>query len=296
MKKKTVMLLICAILIGMCGCKAEKLEKYQSVVISTANDGTGISVDRNYWDGVFVKKDSLQGVSRTIQCNNNQYSGTYMWSITDKLESYVTDIYVTEDRVRFGLHERTGEVVLINLMTKDFFDTEPYLDDVKNPEENALEYAKTIAKTYVTSIDEYEILVDEPSVYYKERDGQTYKISYHMITFAKKIGGFFTSDYISVKISSKGNLASISMGDIGAFDKFNIEIDEDLLQTSVLTKVSDACKKAKYDAMDPEVNDQKLAVTPDGQVCVYSEASVTISVTEEKEVVTGLSILTVIED
>ena len=162
-------------------------EKYSSVIIDSVNNGYGVGIEADYWTGLSFKKKNMKDKSCSVFGNN--YSGEYLWSITDKMNPYTTDIYENDDSIQFGFRDDTGDLVLVNLMDDDFFETQPYMPDVPEPYESAIVLATEIAGEYVDDISEYTRIIEEPRTRYKERDGKTYEITYYVITFAKKVNG-----------------------------------------------------------------------------------------------------------
>ena len=267
-------------------------EKYSSVIIDSVNNGYGVGIEADYWTGLSFKKKNMKDKSCSVFGNN--YSGEYLWSITDKMNPYTTDIYENDDSIQFGFRDDTGDLVLVNLMDDDFFETQPYMPDVPEPYESAIVLATEIAGEYVDDISEYTRIIEEPRTRYKERDGKTYEITYYVITFAKKVEGYLSTDYISVKVTSKGTLASIIMGDINAFEDIEFDFDLDAVTQSISDKVEATYKNSRFSSDKAIIEDQKMVITPNGEVCIYS--SIFIDGTDENgyEIKTGMFILTVI--
>lgn len=286
--------LVCIICITSVGCVSEKIHEYESIVVTAANDGIEIEAESDFWTGVYFEKTNMEGQSCTVE--NISYSGEYKQSIVDTLNSYTTDIYCDENYVEFGLRSDTKQLVFINLMNKHFFDNEPYLDEIENPQNNAILLAREIAEKYVSDIDAYTRIVEEPVTRYKEKDGQTYEISYYVVTFAKKIQDYYTSDYISIKITSKGNLATIMMGDIGAFDDLSVDVDQKTLNQSIDAKVTKVYQETGYELISFELEDQKIVLDPNGNICMYSMLAVHLDANETRTFKTGIVILTAIDE
>lgn len=230
--------------------------------------------------------------NKTCFVFGNSYYGSYSKSIIDKMNSYTTDIYVDNNNIEFGLRSDTGELAYINLMNSDFFDTQPYLPEVNDPNDTAISLSTEIARDYVDNIGDYTQIFDEPVTKYKERDGKTYQITYYVVTFAKKINGYFSSDFIAVKVTSKGTLASIMIGDIGAFDNTTLSFDTATMNQSISNKIESVYKKSKLEVKESNVDDQKIVLTPNGDICMYS--SIVIDGVDDSniETRTGVRILT----
>lgn len=296
--KWKVMLMALSVVLMLClvGCRAEsgaEFEMYQSVVSDVTDNLAGVEAEVASASGYFQKSE-MEAVTKTIEFRGEQYCGRYEKSSKDWLNSYTTDIFCDETGIEFGLRADTGAIVSVNLMNKQFFETEPYLNELNDPETALPLLAKEIAGDYVQGIDDYEMTAEEPTVRYKEKDGKSYRISYHVFVFTREIQGFATSDMVYVKMTSKGNLASIVLGDTGVFSGITLDFDGDLASTSMNQKVADAYQKASYNILDSSVEKQYLAVTPDGKVCLFTQVIVKIEDTSGNDVDTGIVIQTVV--
>jgi hypothetical protein len=106
-----------------------------------------------------------------------------------------------------------------------------------------------------------------------------------------------TSDYLAVKVTSKGNVASIIMGDVGAFDNCNINVDNKKLEQSINEKVYSSYKiyQDSFILEKATIDDQKLCITPEGDICIYSQVSIDGTYNEsQKAKKSGAAILTVV--
>ena len=241
---------------------------YESVVEGYANSGIGITQEHNVWTGLYFVKPNMPEKSCVVE--GKEYIGQYQESIVDKLNSYTTDIYKDENQINFGLRSDTQELVLFNRMNRTFFDTEPFLPDIDHPAEYAQSYATELAKTYIDDIDNYEMSIRDPVVRQEEKDGQTHEITYYWTTFARKINGYYTSDYITVRTTSKGHMASMIMGDINAFANIEFDIDRNSLEESITNKIQNVYKDTGFVANETHFSSQKIVITPSGDICMYS--------------------------
>ena len=108
------------------------------------------------------------------------------------------------------------------------------------------------------------------------KDGKKYEITYYNVMFSRKINGINTSDYISIKITSKGHLASLIMGDINAFKDVISPYNASLVDASITDTVKNTYSKLQYQMYDVEVESQILAITPAGKLVLYSQLGVDI--------------------
>lgn len=292
MKKYTLLILSLLLTFSFAGCDTKKYELYMSFISDSVNDEYSVDSEIDYWTGMYFEKENME--DKTCLVFGDSYTGSYSKSIVDKMNSYTTDIYVGNDNIEFGLRSDTEELVYINLMNSDFFDTQPYLPEIDNPNDTAISLSTEIASHYVDDIEDYTQISDEPVTRYKERDGQTYQITYYIVTFAKKINGYFSSDYISVKVTSKGTLASIMIGDIGAFDNTTLDFDTTIMNQSISNKIESSYKRSKLVVKKSNVDDQKIVLTPNGDICMYSSIVIDGVDDSNVETQTGVSILTIL--
>lgn len=294
MKTNKYLLLVISVITAvytLFGCNSGKHQQYESVICDTANDSTNIEVECNYWTGVYFIKDHMPSASCEVM--GIVYSGDYKQSIVDKLNSYTTNIYMDANRIEFGIRDDTGELVFINFMNAQFFDTEPFLNDIENAQEMSLSLSRQVASNYVNDLNEYEQIIENPITRYKEKDGANYEITYFITTFARKIDQYYTSDYISIKVTSKGNIASIMIGDLNAFSNIKeISFDASTAEQSVKNKISTVYTKAGYSIVQTEVADRKMARTPNGEICIYSIVELTVDDCQEEYMKTAVGVLT----
>ena len=78
------------------------------------------------------------------------------------MNTYVTHYYECDNGMEFGIRSDDGKVVFMSLTNKDFYDTEPYIEDVENCKEYCLRYARETAISFIGSIDGYELIEEEP--------------------------------------------------------------------------------------------------------------------------------------
>ena len=292
MNKYIIFIILLSVAVFFSGCNSNEREIYESIIADSVNDEHSVSPEVEYWNGMYFDKGDMTDQSCVVL--DNLYHGAYAKSIIDNQDSYTTDIYRTEDGVEFGLRSDTGELAYINLMNNEFFDTQPFLPDISDPLDSAIAFSTEIADEYVDNISDYTMIVEEPRISYKEKDGKNYEITYYVITFAKKINGYFSSDYISVKVTSKGALASIKMGDINAFEDVEVDFETSKIDQSISNKVRSVYEKDGLKIKQTYLRDQKIVLTPNGEIAMDSFVGVDI-IDSDGEYSTGVSILTVLK-
>lgn len=276
-------------------CGSEKntitlLEEYESYVTDVANDGvlSGDIVTSTEWQTEIIVKENMKDCEVTIF--GKDYVGVYQETRGGHI-SYMIDYYQDVLGREFNFRSDTGELMGFNLITPQFYKTEYYLDDVKEPQKYAEELAKKTARTYVDDIDKYE-MVTTSSTLDKERDGKNYSMTTYTVYFNKKISGFESGDSIAIRITSKGNLISMSLGDNGIFSGADFEIDKEALDKSIDLAVTNAYENSSYQLVGFDCGSQKIFVSPDGDVCIRTDVSARVRTKVGGEFATGIMITT----
>ena len=299
MKKICIVLALTLTLLSMTSCSkpndnnpaSENEEKYNSLVCDMYNDGIIERAEVDFWDGTSSTKDNIG--NKNCRVLDNIYVGKYDYSRTNRLMSYTTDMYYDyEKHIMFGLNDATGELVSINLLNEEF-----YYAEVELPEllyEDILSLATKIASVYVEDISEYTRTVEEKR-YETHLDGEACQHLHYLIKFTRYLNGFPTSDYISLRISSKGSLGTLSLGDINAFKNVNLDIDLKKISESISNKITSTYTNRNFTVNEYNIERQELAVTPDGKVCVYSGVMITGNTHLDEDTYTGIGIITMLE-
>ena len=189
--KKTNRLIILFLIISISfivGCSHNARDTYTTLIESTSNDGIVKNSEADFWPGEYFQRNC----AKEFTCEALGYSlkGEYDRSIIDKYNSYTTNFYVCEDGIEFGIRNSDSKIVFINLMNKEFFDTQPYLEDLENSEEYCRSYASVIASNFTNNLSTYKQIEYEPKTQIKEKDGKTYSITYYFFTFYKDIDSY----------------------------------------------------------------------------------------------------------
>ena len=274
------------------GCSNNARDTYTTLIESTSNDGIVKNSEADFWPGEYFQRNC----AKEFTCDALGYSlkGEYDRSIIDKYNSYTTNFYVCEDGIEFGIRDSDSKIVFINLMNKEFFDTQPYLDDIENSEEYCRSYASVIASNFINNLSTYKQIEDEPKTQIKEKDGKTYSITYYFFTFYKDIAGYNSSDYISVKMTSKGSLASVIIGDTNVFEGKSFTIDEEVLQQRVNDKIVNVYHNTGYTIVDHTICDQKIVKAPDGHFYIISDVAIQLVDNDNNQVKTLLGLLSTV--
>ncbi len=264
---------------------------YESYVNGATNSIYSVKHETNYWSSTYwSKKDNME--SKSVDVLGTKYSAPYHESRIDYLNSFTTDHYYGSN-VRFGMRSDTGELVYIIFTNSDYLAIEKKLEDKFLTYESVIPFATEIASNFVDNISEYTIYKEEPRVY----DG----VTDYIINFIKVINGFYSSDYISIKVTSKGELMSIFMGDIGAFDDLKINIDKTAVEKNITEKLMKVYTRDNYENKDYSLEykehnfeTQRLAITPDGKYCISSIITIWGYNYSGEETDTEISLITII--
>ena len=301
MKKLFCLLLALCTLFCFSACKKEEDTQNTETpykgdlgtyIIGTANGVSGLAENYEYpWsDSTFQNNNAPSAMTATVL--DQTYTGTYKYSLIEKLNSFTTDYYCTENGIYFGVRSDTKQATSLNLMSNTFFDTVPFYDDIENAEKYALAYAADIAKQYI-NIAEYELLPISSTVYENVKNGMACDMLFYNITYAKVINGFKTSDYINVRITSTGHLAAWNLGDLGAFEGYDpatLSIEE--TNASISSALGQVARSGSNSYESHEVSNQKLTKLPSGEIVVYSTITVTCRDVENEQFKQGVAIIT----
>lgn len=294
--KKTNRLIILFLIISISfivGCSNNARDTYTTLIESTSNDGIVKNSEADFWPGEYFQRNC----AKEFTCDALGYSlkGEYDRSIIDKYNSYTTNFYVCEDGIEFGIRNSDSKIVFINLMNKEFFDTQPYLEDLENSEEYCRSYASVIASNFTNNLSTYKQIEYEPKTQIKEKDGKTYSITYYFFTFYKDIAGYNSSDHISVKMTSKGYLASVIIGDTDVFEGKSFTIDKEVLQQKIDEKVLQVYDSTGYIVVDHTICDQKIVKAPDGHFYIISDVAIQLADNDNKQVDTLLGLISILK-
>lgn len=245
-----------------------------------------------FWNGASESSEELEDTQYTITFDGMQYTGTYTYSSIGLNESFVSDRYKTEDGVYFEIRRDTQELVNIEFAVKLYHAGARYKEDVEDPAATALSIATAYAKQYLEDFEAYTITVHDPIVVEKNRDGDAYRYSKHIISFCKKIGEYDTSDILFVTVSSKGDLLFLDVSDLSVLDEFEIIVNSELLNQSVDSKLKEIYANAGYTLVSYSIIKQTVCVTPEGKPCIMTYTETTVKDHSGLEIGTGIDIIT----
>lgn len=265
MKKTLLLILIVSLCFVFTNCEEKQIEKYQSLIVDSSNDNLSVPSEYSVQGTYFIKKN-MPDKSCTFQ--GKTYVGEYWKSIQNKGNSFVTDCYGNPGSVQFGFKEGTDELVWLALFTKNDFEIIPTLENVADPENTALKIATEIAQEFI-DISEYS---QEITKYSSTIDG----MDVYTVYFKRLVCGYDSSDFIAVTVTSKGTLSSFTIGDINAFKDITLGFEPIEIERSLNKKIENTYIKRNIDAKVTGISNQILIRTANGDICMYSEVSITI--------------------
>ncbi len=279
MKKCVALLLSLLLVLACCGCNdSGTKENAVCYLLDQSNSLPGIAKDipvaseSKWWNGISFKSDSAKK-EKTAEFGGKTYTGSYKYSYYDDYNSFETDYYDGGDGLEFGINAANGKLVYINLKTLSFFEEEPLLPEKSGIEDESAKIAKDVASQFA-DISEYELISSDVTPFQPD-DLQKPSMKFYTYTYCKTVNGVNSSAYVTVQVTSKGNIACVVVGDTDAFagnvsQKVkaykNIDVDGIVLDTmDEITKdlESPTCKiEKKY-----------YSVSPDGEVVVVVSAT-----------------------
>ena len=265
-------------------------ESKKSFIIDSSNNAILADVDGNidFWHTIRFQNEAAEK-EYTVEFDGVIYHGCYDYS-TNRNLSYNRNHYITDELYKFILKDGTNELVSITLMNKDYFENVYFRDDVEDSYNYAVNIAKSIAGRYI-NIDEYDMSVQESNKLYKEKDGISYACFFYDVTFTKKYANIDTTDYVLIKVSSKGDFLRLTIGELNAFDDINIDFDIDSINEDITNTIKKEFGKLNYSINSLEIESQRIQLTPDKKLCILSAVSVQYG----EEDSTGVTLLTYLE-
>ena len=298
MKTKFKMIACFVILVSIfgmvTGCQAgSKMGMYESYVIDVSNSDASANVkaDQDPWPDPERIDSTAKNYRQKLQFMGKDYEGELARATAYPLTPETGNVYRTNDGIQFSLGRENGKLKYISFRNNAFYENEPLLEDVQNPEQTAIDIATRLAEEYINTSD-YTRTV-ELDIYHEgtEREIKTYKVN-----FTKYIQGYITRDVIYVTVTSKGNLAALSIGYLGGFDDFALEIDKQKVNDNVIAKVKEEYANTPYTVVDIVIQNQALAETQTGEIGIRSKVKVTLKGASGQTFNAGLSIFTYLCD
>ncbi len=296
-----VFLSVVFILLSACGNLFRESDKksqqgYKCYVCDITNDGIIKDAEKDWWLGLSVSDES---VAKEKKYKYEDFEFLYEYKNSNYLKNSperVDVFYNKENGITVKFYSDSGEFAGIHYNT--LINDEYFLkEDVDKPYENALGMAKRIASTYI-NIDEFVIKeeitnMQSPASESEETD-ESSQFKIYSFEFIKYAGKYATGESVYVNITSKGDLRTLAIKNIGLTDKIKDQkLDEDKLKASVESKLNDLySEKYKYSY---NITKQVFTLSPENQPVIVSDIEVHVESRDGLEYNTGVVLAAVIQ-
>lgn len=282
-----ILTILYILLLGACSLSqgTKKAELYNSYVVDTANDGIIAEVEWEWWLGQRINNKEAAASKKWLD-GEKEIVVQYSYSDYLPFSCLLTDFYNGEECI-LSYCADNGKLVGVhysNLINKDYYQKK----DVEDPYHFAKEKAMNIAAEHI-EIPSYCLDESTQTLTYNDE-----AITLYTFKFIKCVNEYMTSDYFCVQITSKGDLRTMRIGDIGLYNNVDLSaIDKDILEQSIAQKMSELYRtQGKYSY---SVQEQSLAFTPEGETVIVSRIYVNIVLSDRVEYDTLVFIATRIE-
>jgi hypothetical protein len=261
-------------------------EKYPSYVVDMANDGLISDTEKDWWLGIPIVENFAED-TKTAHFNQQKYTVTYRDSIFSGYSHIQINRYCN-DEVILSFASTDGSFKGIHY--QNLFDADYFIKtELPNPYESACSMAAAIASQYI-QVEAYELeetIIEVPS---EEIAPNLTLYTFHYI---KYVGDFKTSDDLYIQITSKGDLRTIKIGDIGCFDRVTAaQINTSALDQSLHARLKDLY--SDIGSYSYEIVNQTMAYSPDNQLTIVSEIELDIITKTGDKYITGVVLSTII--
>lgn len=270
-------ILICVILscifVISCGNIAEN-KTYKSYMCNTAKS----------------ELDTSAQAQKAFSFKSDIYSGEYTFSRWAGNGPIRIDYYYDKNQdATLKFESQTGKFAGIHfgsLLTDEYI-SKP---DRDNSYEYALDMAKHIAAEYIDT-SKYRLEHSQMTV---PDVNDNFEVLLYTFEFTKYVDGFKTSERVYINITSKGDLFTLNVSNIGLFnDTQDIRIDKNALDNSIKLKLKDLyADEYQYTY---KISRQTLTYSPENTLTVVSAIEVELTANENDVFNTGLELATVVE-
>ena len=174
------------------------------------------------------------------------------------------------------MKSRTDQVVRISFEGTEEYRSKIFEDDVSYEvmEQKARETAASLV-----DLSQYKPYYDDQTYSWdEEKDGVTYVMTGYFFAYYREVSGLRSSDYVSVKMSSKGDVAAVVIGDLGAFEDFApTEFpDEEKWQEILISAAREKYETAGVSLVSGEADSLLLTKTKEGTYQILSTVKATV--------------------
>ena len=294
MKKTLSIILLLCLCFGVVSCTPDEPEiSYESEIINQETGFKYLEIVERYGviGGLETKERHIP--NKTIEFMGKKYTGKYDYSyapMNDLMPSYKS-YYDSDNKVRFEIDDATGKVIGFSRNSMDVAAEEKTNNSTPDYQKFLIDTRK-IAEEYIGDISECKIFFESLDLNRSDNSfGYGFKVNY-----IKKEQGYPTSDYISISITHSGIIEEFRIGCIGAFDDFEQEIDADKVKESINSKLSSFYGEKGSTINDIVFADEYLFKTSDGKVCLLSDVTVYLTLSDGTENIEFFLMSTIIKN
>ena len=248
---------------------------YESYVHSTSSSiqNRGIRIEaKHWWGGTFDNRPLIK--RKTFTWDGVDYKAKYVNSEVCAPNEYRTDYYATESGTKIGVNAETKDIVFIDFLTKDtrlaWFDAEP----IEDPQGFAVKKATEYLESQSRNIDDYELIIKKPVTMREEFDGIEKTYSIYGVEFKKKmLKNYHFPDYITVRVTSSGDLVSLQISNLGEYDSVQ-DFDETRAYESIDQKLHTIYANVGYNVSSYKFEKIIICKTPAHYYSLYSNIRV----------------------
>lgn len=259
------------IILSACAAKKPQTVNYKSFISDMASDGIIQEAEKDWWLGKtesseFVKKEN------EIIFQNKKFNCSYLYSYLSPNSPIRLNVYRDDNEKAELFFDATTEkftgLHFFDLLNPDYAQKEGIDED------EVLEIAQQIAAQYI-NFDMYEMISSTIDVTL-DSESVSDNIVLFEYKFIRYVNEWPTSDQLYICITSKGDLRTLHIENIGLFEKEqNIFIDQAALNSSIESKLDTIY--SDNDFYSYEIMNQTLTYTPDWQLAVVSQIELKIT-------------------
>lgn len=268
--KKIIYTLVLMLSFLLTACNTELSSRnYNSFVCDYANDGIITSAEKDWWIGGGQTRQNAE-LQKNVTYENEVYRGIYKDSYIGVGTHLMIDRYTDTEKGVILYYKSSTEqfsgIHFYSLLNDKYLSKEEPLDET-----GALEAAKKVVSQYI-DVEEYHIDKEE-SIYPQNAQTGDDMVKLFHFSFIRKINEFDTSDQAEITVTSKGDLFSLNLCDVGLFSEKEIpEINGTELTASIEKKLNDIY--SKYSTYSYNIVNQTLTISTDDRMVVVSQIEV----------------------
>lgn len=248
--KKILLNILCFSFIAILLCGCEQKKSNTGVFICEINDGLGILGDSiqvetdelSYRD--ISENDAPQKVEKVF--SGKRYIADYQESFKQAFANYTCRSYLDRDGEVIYLNAETGEVI-----GALYSQTAVSYPDADSRDEAAALFAGDMIDIadYSLNVNERTPVADGPKIY-------TY-------VYTRTVSGYGTADKLYINITEDGRVESFIHCMKGAFENFDLVIDDDKVQKKIDEKLA-AMYGAELNSLDMAISEKTVVKTENG--------------------------------